>query len=347
MFVGDLIPVKAVDGSTVEIEFTRELAAAVQEFVDYVNDLPAEEALIEVRVRYEEYVPGGFGTLDDARLNPGVAYITDLKAGRGVPVYAQDNEQLMLYALGILLEHDWIYNFQRFVLAIHQPRLDSVSKWEISREELLKWAKEVLVPGYEATLKPDAKFVPGSHCQFCKLEGTCRARTQAMFTVLTDEFTDVDAEFSVPAEITLDELAKIHRRFPELKSWMSAVKDRLVLAVMQGQKVEDVKLVAGKSARQFIGENKDVVKELVKAGLKKEDIYEEPEIKSVAQIEKLIPKGKARFAAAKDEKPAGDLAKLIRKIPGKPTLAHGEDPRPALTVDVLQEFDNLDTGDDE
>jgi hypothetical protein len=340
-WIGTKVPVEQVDGSIVEIEVDEDMANNVQEFVDYVNHFEGEH-FVEVRVRYEDYVPTGFGTLDHATLSGSIARITDLKYGKGVQVFAAENEQLMCYALGIYLEWNWAYDFKTFILTIHQPRLDHVDTWEISTEDLLEWAAQVLAKGYEATLDPKAPFNPGHWCRFCKIRGTCRARAAKTFEVLQGEFDNLDElNPTDPDILTNDELAKARKHFPAITAWMAAVNAILERELLQGRKAGDLKLVDGRSTREFIGEEAEIVKALQKAGFKKNEIFEQPALKSVAQMEKVVKDGKKLFAPAKDDKPAGPLAHLVRKSPGKPTIADGDDPRPSRTVNVADEFSNL------
>jgi hypothetical protein len=326
--------VEQVDGSTEKIEVTHEMANATQEFVEYVNALGGHQ-LCEVRVYYDKYVPFGFGTLDSANMHPGLCQVTDLKYGKGVMVDAEENEQLLCYALGIYLEWDWLYRFEEFELTIHQPRLDHVDTWSCDVEYLLTWAETVLVPGYLRTVDPKAAFKPGDWCRFCKIRATCRARTEATFRALQGEFSNLnELETPQPSELTNDELAAVRVHFPNIKAFMSAVDERLMSQLQQGRKAGELKLVNGKSARKWLGGTKEVVKALVKAGISKDEIYEPAEIRSVAQLEKAIKDGKKRLKG-------GDLAKLVETIPGKPTIASGDDKRKTLSLDPDDEFSVL------
>ncbi len=182
-----------------EFKVERAMIAGVNSFVKYVEQLPGR-ALYEVRVNYPQWVPGGFGTLDDARLQDWICFITDLKYGKGVQVFALNNFQLMMYALG--LYHDWkhLYEFRRFVLAIHQPRMDHVETFEIDLTTLLDWAENVVKPIAEIALKPGASFVAGPHCQFCPARFNCA--TKARYDSKEDDFDDLDVNKDTAIEVT-------------------------------------------------------------------------------------------------------------------------------------------------
>lgn len=343
-WLGSQIGVVGVDGTTHNIVVDAEMANAVQEFVDYVEALGGEQ-LNESRIYYQEFVPGGFGTLDAAAMFPGECVIVDYKHGKGIQKFAKRNPQLLCYALGVYLLHDWLYRFERFKLVISQPRLDHLDDWEISTADLLKWVREVLVPGYEATLRDDAPFVPGEHCRFCRLKATCRARAEQTFRVVQDDFENLDGagvDSQRHAELSLQELAKLREHFDDIKSWITAADARLYDALSRGEKVEGLKIVEGRSDRVFAP---DAIKILQEEGLDDDVIFVEPKMRSPAQIEKLLPEGKQRFAPPGKKKPAGDLFHLVIKPKGKLTIAAADDKRPAVIVfDVGTEFTDLTEG---
>jgi hypothetical protein len=344
-WLGEKIQVEQVDGTTVEVKVDSEMVTAIQEFVDYVNQFDGEHH-VEVRVYYKEYVPDGFGTLDHATLAAMIARITDLKYGKGVQVFAEWNEQLLCYALGVLLEWDWLYGFKKFILTIHQPRLDHVDTWEISREDLLKWAKEVLIPGYKRTLDPKAEFNPGEWCQFCKIKATCRARTEHKFRLLQSEFTNLnELKPSNPDVLENDDLAAVRKHFKEIKAWMAAIDSHIFSELRKGHACGDLKIVDGRSSRVLVGEQKDLVRDFAKHGVSKAELYEEPSLKSPHALEKEV-KGLAPLLKPKtDKKPAGALAKYVQVVKGKPTIVGGDDPRPAISLRAEDEFSNLNEGD--
>ena len=62
----------------------------------------APTVAVEVRVDFSEYVPEGFGTCDCCIIGGDLLSIVDYKHGKGVPVSAEGNPQMRLYALGAL-----------------------------------------------------------------------------------------------------------------------------------------------------------------------------------------------------------------------------------------------------
>lgn len=88
--------------------------------------------LTEQKVDFSRFVPEGFGTADTILVSDGIMHLVDFKYGKGVPVYAEDNSQLKLYALGALEMLGFLYDITVIRMTIFQPRLDNTSTTEIS-----------------------------------------------------------------------------------------------------------------------------------------------------------------------------------------------------------------------
>lgn len=100
----------------------------------------------EVRVDFVDYVLEGFGTCDCIMIGGDTLSIIDYKHGKGVPVSAENNPQMRLYALGALKRYKSVYGgrIQKICMTIDQPRIqDEPSSETITVEELLAWAKEL------------------------------------------------------------------------------------------------------------------------------------------------------------------------------------------------------------
>ena len=53
---------------------------------------------------------------------------------------------MMCYALGALELFDDIYDIDAVRMTIYQPRRDNLSTYDLSKEDLYRWADEVLKP---------------------------------------------------------------------------------------------------------------------------------------------------------------------------------------------------------
>ena len=154
--------------------YSDELLEAVDEYVSFVQG-EIEEArrfckdpvfTVEQRVDASEYVEGCFGTADMVIVTDSYIHIIDLKLGRGVQVFADHNEQLMIYGLGVLSKAELLYDPKVVRLTIFQPRISHCSTWEIDPAELKRWGEDVLSPTGAMALMGAGEFAAGSWCRF-------------------------------------------------------------------------------------------------------------------------------------------------------------------------------------
>ena len=338
-FLGGKLYVEQVNGESAEVIVDREMVVGVQSYIDYVNALDGDD-YNEARVYYEEYVPGGFGTMDAARATHYVLNIVDLKFGAGVQVFAANNPQMMLYALGFMLAWGWLYDFRKIALHIVQPRLDHYDVWETTPEAIFKWADEVVRPAAAIALKPGAPFKAGKHCKFCKIRATCTVRAKFVFEMNLDELDDLDdaiAKDAPPiAQLTPAQIIAALRRKEHIVGWYNDIERYAISEINHGREFAGWKLVEGRSNRECAGRAAENEKALIAAGAGegiKAKLYTEPGIISPSQAEKVF--GKKLFL------PGTPLGDLITKPRGKPKLAPPEDERPAYTVDA-SELEDVD-----
>lgn len=315
------VPAKTFIGHTDTIdgyEFTcdKSMADYVQMFIDYVNQFECDEILNESKVNFDAWVDGGFGTLDAALLNDGTTIIADLKYGKGIKVFAEDNTQLKLYALGILQEHADLYDIQRFKLCIVQPRLDHIDEWTIEVNELLVWAEETVEPAADEALTDSAHFAAGKWCQWCKIRATCRTRYAQIKEGLLDEIEDIRD----PDEMGNDELGEAMDLVPLFRTWANDLEKRVQELVMAGEEVIGsdglaYKMVAGRGARKW-RDQEEAEKAMRNYKIKVGDMFIS-KLVSPAQAEKVPSIGKGHPV----------LKKHVVNVPGKPTLVPGSDPR--------------------
>lgn len=320
---------QTVDGFDFELEAGD--AAHVEDFVDYVQQHDYEQELVEARVHYDAWVDGGFGTLDAGGLADGQSMICDLKFGKGVQVWAEDNTQLKLYALGVYQDHGSLYEIDSFKLVIHQPRLGHVDEWEISIEDLLKWADDVVEPAADLAMTDDAPFKAGKWCQFCKLRGTCRTRAEAMQEPMLDEIADVRD----PEEMNNDELGFAASLTPLMRKWCNDIEAAVEALVQKGEEIigDDglpYKIVEGRSNRAWL--DADAAEKSMRAyKLKVGEIFTRKLI-GPPGAEKLLGKGHPL------------LKKHVIKPRGKPVLVPGSDKRDPYQDASVDELKDVEDG---
>lgn len=174
------------------ITVSEEMARNVQRYIDYINQFDGE-LLVETRVDFSDWVQEGFGTVDAIIINDDVIRVIDLKYGKGVKVYADNNPQGMLYALGALSDFGVVYDFKTVEIAIVQPRIDHISEWTIAVNELLEWG-EWVKERVQLALQDDAPLVPERKtCQWCKAKSSCEAAYTRNKQSILNDFDVIDS----------------------------------------------------------------------------------------------------------------------------------------------------------
>lgn len=123
---------------------------------------PHPLVMVEERLDYSYLVPQGFGTGDCVIIADGTLYVMDYKNGKGVFVSCDHNPQMMLYALGAYHAYGYLYSITKVSMTIIQPRLENISTFECSVEELLDWAETYVRPRASSPLKAKASRFPAT-----------------------------------------------------------------------------------------------------------------------------------------------------------------------------------------
>ena len=271
---------------------------------------PDAQLLVETRLDFSDYVPEAFGTADAIIIADGTMEVIDFKYGKGVKVSAVENPQMMIYALGAYARFAFEYRIDNLRATIVQPRIDNLSEYEITVEELTAWAANVLAPAAEKAYKGEGPQTPGAWCQFCKVKNQCRALANKCKEVVA-----VDPKLITPEELAKDVLPMV----PIVKTWISGVEDFALAQALSGIQLPGWKIVEGRSVRK-ITDTDSVAAVLTKNGYKQNDIFKPVEMRTITDLEKLV--GKKQFAAMCGE--------WINKPQGKPTLAPEGDKRKAI-----------------
>lgn len=372
--IGDQVEIREGD-QVFEIEVDRSMLDYVSEYVDWCANLPGKH-YVEQRVYFSRLtpIPKQGGTADHFVCEPGVLTITDLKYGKGVQVYAaidhsdprslierdgetvvNGNSQAMLYALGVVFKYDKIYDFQRIVIRIAQPRLDHFDVWETTKVELMRFARFVEKRAAEAWRLNAPRRPSESACRWCRVKQTCPAFVSLVDSIADDCFSDLDGELQVdrvnsvvrsldsgtfdpilpvPLDLSTNHLAKVLPFRSIIETWFAAVEHELEGRALAGEKVISHKLVEARTNRVFKSE-RQAIERLCEAGFSEFELYSLKFI-SPAQAEELL-----RTIGMKKKEAVEFLSTVVVKPPGKATLVSESDPRPEY-VDVADEvFEDL------
>lgn len=320
-------------------EITCEMTKDVQIYVDNIKQYAQNNTLfIEQRVNFSEIVgvPESFGTADAIIITRDgeELQIHDLKFGRGVQVFAEENEQLMIYALGALHEYGLTHDFKRVRLVIHQPRLHHLSEWDCTVEELavfsIKLKEQAMLAIYLAKLGADndetkAMLAPGEkQCRWCKALALCPAASRKVEDIVGDEFEHI-SESSVTALTTnmrAEYLATKMDAIDFIEYWCKAVRAEVERHLLSGDAVPGYKLVQGKQGNRAWTNETEVETTLKTMRLTLEEMYNFKLI-SPTDAEKLFKETPRRWKK---------IESFITRAAGKPSVAPDSDKRPALSV---------------
>lgn len=298
-------------------EVTQEMADYVQEYVDYVRYHDHRDAYlgIEVRVDFSDWVPEGFGTCDAIVLYGDLLHVIDFKYGKGVNVSPVENSQGLLYALGAYAEFRAFADIKRIRISIVQPRIkEAPEHWEIDLDTLLKWG-EYAKQRAEMACQPGAEFNPGEkQCQFCKAQSTCAALKAHVETAIMAEFDNL-TQLTPVNRLDNEQLGRVLNNKRLVVSWLDAVESYVKEQLESGVPVPGFKLVAGRANRQWAEGADSKIEELFG-----EQAYSRKLI-SPAQAEKIL--GRKRLS---------EIADIVVKPEGAPTIAGADDPRPAINI---------------
>ena len=308
--------------------YQEEMLKYTDEYADYVKGAAMEYnekpyVAIEKKVDFSQIVPSGFGTCDCVLIGNDTMHVIDFKYGKGVPVSAIRNAQMMLYAYGALNEYNILYPIKTIKLSIVQPRIDNISTWELYADDLLEWGETVVKPKAQLAYEGEGDFVPGEHCKFCKLKGNCRARTEEAFSMI------VQAE-KPPATLTMEELNEALQKADMLAAWAKDLQEYSLSAILDGAEIPGWKAVHGRSVRRFTDADA-AFKAIIESGVEEAMLYERKPL-TLAAVEKVM--GKKAFA---------DVAgAFVETPPGKPTLVPDTDKREAIKGITAEEaFANI------
>lgn len=332
-----------------KIEVTEEMVETAQAYIDYVRGLGGQ-LFVEQRLDFGRLInqPNSFGTSDAVVVietpEGDELVIVDLKGGKGVAVFAENNPQLQFYALGAYDEFSLMYDIKRIRLVIVQPRVNSTSEWVITPKELLAFAEGAKLTAVRAQQnfdwyttgqlpKDKLPLSPSKEaCKFCKAKATCPAATAETREVATEaaqvaDFDDLTAEALVAgvAATEDDRLAYMMSKADLLEMVVKAIRAETERRLLAGTEVPGYKLVQGKRGnRAWV--NPAQAEEALKAmRLKTEQMYDLKLISPTAaeKLHKAGEIGPRQWLKVKE---------LYAQSEGSAHVAPASDNRPALVL---------------
>lgn len=309
--------------------YEKDMDAATDIYLDYLKNLAmgfgkdAPFVALENRVGYQKYAPDGFGRADCIMIGGGRLCVCDYKNGSGVPVDAEHNSQMMLYALGALETYNMIYgdSIQDIHLAIIQPNAGGVKEWGLTRKELEEWGETVVKPAAALAWEGKGDFCPGPWCEkyFCPAKGQCTARARKLLEDKPPDKITLNAPV-LPDTALLNEaeMGSLLTWGKQLEAFLKNLKDCAEKLLLSGTAVPGWKLVAGRTSRAWMGGHDAAFAQLKERGVDEALLWERTPA-TPPKLEKAL--GKKVFTEA--------AAGLVETKPGAPTMAPESDKRAA------------------
>jgi predicted phosphodiesterase len=324
---------------------TKEMHKHAWNYMEYVQALGGKPI---VEKKYPLwYMPGRNGKVDVLTVFEGHTHIVDYKFGQGVIVDPFQNLQGAIYARSAMVEvlNSGQIDKGKLVespvsIHIYQPRgrnaEDSPSHvWETTWGEILEFTKQVTDAAELILADGETEFKPSDKaCRFCPAKGFCVARTgdfvrevKVLPEVKTGPLTLPPATV-----VSVEQLAAVLKHGEAIKQWVDDAKDYALEYMKNGGSIEGFKLVLGRQGNRYWTDEEKAAKLLLEhTHLRETEVYERSVV-SPGGAEKLLGKNKLTL----------ELANLIARSEGKPTIAPEDDKRPAFGgIDPKLEFEGI------
>jgi hypothetical protein len=271
---------------------------------------PDKEMLYEVetRVGFGDLLPGVFGSTDLMGRIGNKAIILDWKFGAGVPVPAEENEQLMFYAAAAMRTPaaQWVFDGATEVeLVIIQPPV--IKRWTTTIARIKEF-EQTLVKAVKIAQQPAAPLKNGDHCRWCAAKPVCPIMTGAVDRAVAIKMDKID----------VDKLGAYLHNADLLESWIKDLRALAEEMLKKGKPVPGWKMVPKRATRSWVKE--EDAKVALLQHLKESEVIETKMV-SPAAAEKLLKAQKLKL-------PDG----LTVAISSGNTIAPESDPRPAVVL---------------
>lgn len=339
----------------------------LQRYLDYVRTAGhGQRTFVEVAVPIDHLTgeQDAEGTADCVIINAEQRelHVTDLKFGRGVEVFAEENPQMMMYALGAIAKYpDETASLTNIRLTICQPRSGDgkPKEWTCTRQHLEEfgakvkrasnsvWAALDLYNQIKDAGNDDAMqswcdanlLVTTKGCQFCRAKARCPKIAGEVARTTAADFDNLDqVELPVdivelPAQHVNQDLANKMLKCDLIEGWIKAVRAEVESELTAGREVPHFKLVQGRKGNRDWTSEDAAIKLLKGFRLKVDEMYDFS-LKSPPKIEKLLGKQVKRWPK---------VLPLIHQPDGKISVAHESDKRDAVSIAATTDgMENLD-----
>jgi len=303
-----------LNGIKIEREPIQKIVVPYVNWVKTLYDPKTDEVATEQKayVTDECWGTADFVILADNGDGTWTLKVIDLKTGAGNKVSPVDNTQLLTYALGMYLDLKLTHEITKVEVGICQPPFDVYALKSVTVKELEAHHERIL-NAINAVEIGETEYVPSeSSCQWCPASSLCPKLND-----VASEAAKIDFE-KVP-KTGIKMLAQQMEWVPLLKIFIKAVEEEASTRLMAGKNVKGFKVVAGRNSRQWKLKQPALEKKLQAMKIPKTWWYKQ-DFLSPPQMEAML----------KEKGKDSDITKLIKLVPGGPTVAREDDKRPPL-----------------
>ncbi len=325
----------------------------LQPIIDEILDTPGQH-FYESKVDLSRWLPDQFGTLDVGilQVKRGWIIIRDLKYGGGLPVRAEMNYQLMIYAAGFwdcVAKHVWPKGADKpmFKIIIDQPRNDAGGgEFKISYEDLMDFMETVADAGektypdyYKNGVVP--RTAGDKQCSYCRAAQNLHCRDYDEWNLKKygakfDDYQNGKAGPKLPDPLKMDPdvRARILDMAPSLNQWIKRLHADAINDCLAGRPSGGKKAVEGSKRGPRRWKDEAAAEAWLDKNLPPDAELFEMKLISPTKAQPFLGKGGKAL-----------LAPHVVQADPKPILVPLNDPRKALeTVD--EKFSDFGDDDD-
>lgn len=258
-----------------------EIARAVQVYLDEIEFFRATNHVIcehTERTLQCETIEGLGGTADHVMVywdgGKLVLHCFDYKHGVGVPVEAQENDQILSYF--VILESHYPDLIDEYRGTIVQPRCfagEPVQTWSCTPERVHEHARRIVEAKTQTHLKA------GDWCRWCPALTICPEMQAQAEAAACEEFSQADLE----TLLHFEEIA------PAIQAFLNQIPKALLDLFRFGDGIPGKKVIKRYGNRKWKLAGSLVQPELERLGLPRE-VFVEEKLRTPPQVEKLLDK---------------------------------------------------------
>jgi hypothetical protein len=246
--VGDVLQ---ENGNTFTVD--KEMLDVAEEYADYCRGLlnKTSEMLVEKTFDLGEVSVGQFGTSDCTIIDGNTLHIVDLKTGHNI-VSAENNTQLMLYAIGAVDYLQDTHDIEEIVLHIVQTRAGHVSSWSLDIDALMLFKVHAMNVA-ERIIEGDVEFNPNEKaCKWCPHQVNCEALSSHVEKVVVGAFDTIEDIDGQADKVPMSHIKKILDNEELIINFIKAIKDVALEKLQYGEEIEGYKLVRSRKHKAWI-----------------------------------------------------------------------------------------------